>query len=100
MFRSSTCPEHRAGGQHRPQCCISHCWRLCSVPWHCWAVWRCADSPRIRRASPACCRCQLIQGTPVLKGSSGYGEHVWVAKDELGEYIDRPQVLELLQKML
>lgn len=45
-------------------------------------------------------RCQLIQGTPVLKGSSGYGEHVWVAKDELGEYIDRPQVLELLQKML
>lgn len=36
----------------------------------------------------------------MLKGSSGYGEHVWVAKDELGEYIDRPQVLELLQKML
>ncbi|KAL4440471.1 hypothetical protein ABPG75_003472 [Micractinium tetrahymenae] len=45
-------------------------------------------------------RCQLIQGTPVLRGSSGLGEHVWVAKDELGEYIDRPQLLDLLQKML
>ncbi|KAL4419359.1 hypothetical protein ABPG77_001586 [Micractinium sp. CCAP 211/92] len=45
-------------------------------------------------------RCQLIQGTPVLKGGSGYGEHVWVAKDELGEYINKPQLLDLLQKML
>lgn len=45
-------------------------------------------------------RCQLIQGTPVLKGGSGYSEHVWVAKDELAEYIQQPQLLDLLQKML
>lgn len=36
----------------------------------------------------------------MLKGGSGYGEHVWVAKDELGEYINKPQLLDLLQKML
>ena len=54
----------------------------------------------LRTASYLCCRCQLIQGTPALKGGSGYGEHVWVAKDELGEYITTPHLLELLQKML
>jgi hypothetical protein len=46
------------------------------------------------------CRCQLIQGIPTLKGGSGYGEFVWVTKDELGEYIQQPEVLQLLQKML
>lgn len=45
-------------------------------------------------------RCQLIQGVPVLRGSSGFKEHVWVAKDELQEYIQQPELLQLLQKML
>lgn len=45
-------------------------------------------------------RCQLIQGVPELKGGSGYGEHVWVAKDELPEYITEQAVLEVMQKML
>ena len=46
------------------------------------------------------CRCQLIQGTPALQAGSGYGEHVWVAKDELPEYIQQPELLSLLQQML
>lgn len=45
-------------------------------------------------------RCQLIQGIPALQGSSGYSDFVWVAKDEFGEYIQQPDVLSLLQKML
>jgi hypothetical protein len=46
------------------------------------------------------CRCQLIQGTPALQAGSGYGEHVWVAKDELPEYIQQPELLGVLQQML
>lgn len=45
-------------------------------------------------------RCQLIQGVPALRGGSGFTEHVWVAKDELAEYIEQPEVLAVLQKML
>ena len=51
-------------------------------------------------AAPPPRRCQLIQGPPALQGGSGYGEHVWVAKDELPEYIQQPELLQLLQKML
>lgn len=54
---------------------------------------------------PACaphpaCRCQLIQGKPSLRQGSGYTDFVWVAKDELGDYITHQPTLELLQKML
>ena len=45
-------------------------------------------------------RCQLIDGVPALKAGGPYSDHAWVAKDELGEYIRRPETLELLQKML
>lgn len=45
-------------------------------------------------------RCQLVQGAPALRGGSSYSEHVWVAKDELPEYIHEPALLQLLQKML
>jgi hypothetical protein len=37
---------------------------------------------------------------PALKDSSGFSEHVWVAKDELPEYVQQPELLQLLQKML
>ena len=40
------------------------------------------------------------KGTPALQAGSGYGEHVWVAKDELPEYIQQPELLSLLQQML
>ena len=46
------------------------------------------------------CRCQLIQGTPALSGGGGYTDYVWVAKDEVGEYIQEPELQELLQKLL
>ncbi|KAL4856353.1 39S ribosomal protein L46 [Chlorella vulgaris] len=42
----------------------------------------------------------LIKGVPALKDSSGFSEHVWVAKDELPEYVQQPELLQLLQKML
>ena len=45
-------------------------------------------------------RCQLIQGTPALSGGGGYTDYVWVAKDEVGEYIQEPELQELLQKLL
>ena len=52
------------------------------------------------RLPPLRCRCQLIQGTPALQARGGYGEHVWVTKEELPEYIQQPELLGLLQKML
>lgn len=45
-------------------------------------------------------RCQLIQGVPALQAGGPWGDHAWVAKDELGDYIKDAQLLELLQKML
>lgn len=45
-------------------------------------------------------RCQLIRGTPALRAGGAWGDHAWVAKDELGEYVKDPALLELLQKML
>ncbi len=35
-----------------------------------------------------------------MKGGSGYSEYLWVAKDELPEYIQQPELVQLLQKML
>lgn len=45
-------------------------------------------------------RCQLIKGRPGPLPGGLWSDHVWVAKDELGQYIKDPPLLELLQKML
>lgn len=45
-------------------------------------------------------RCQLIQGKPRLPQGSKYTGMVWVAKDELAEYIKDEKTLDVLQKML
>lgn len=60
-------------------------------------------APQFAPLTPPPClppRCQLIKGVPALRGGGGYTEHVWVAKDELGEYIKEEPLLQLLQKML
>jgi large subunit ribosomal protein L46 len=45
-------------------------------------------------------RCQLIKGRPGPLPGGIWSDHVWVAKDELAEYITDPPLLQLLQKML
>lgn len=45
-------------------------------------------------------RAQLIAGAPALRQGGPWGDHVWAAKDELGEYIRDPALVELLQRML
>lgn len=81
-------------------CCAVHavpCRRLACG----FAAAASASTQPPRPAPPACPRrCQLIKGTPVLKGGSGYTEHVWVTKDEVGEYIQQPELLQLLEKLL
>lgn len=45
-------------------------------------------------------RCQLVGGAPALTAGARWGEVVWAAKDELGDYIEDAPTLELLRQML
>lgn len=64
----------------------------------------CSQAPQIPpNPTPPCHeprRCQLIAGKPALRKGCGYSDYVWVAKDELPDYIKHAPTLELLQKML
>ncbi|KDD73767.1 hypothetical protein H632_c1854p1 [Helicosporidium sp. ATCC 50920] len=44
-------------------------------------------------------RCQLIKGTPALAAGGAFNDAVWVAKDELHEYLP-PSLVQVLRVML